>query len=67
MTKGNLKGLRWRVRRHMRHANQHRPRSFCCYVIDVWIRGKWQQCMGGSRTGREARREARRWYGLEVR
>ena len=65
MTKGNSKGLRWRVRRHMRHPNQHRLRSFCCYAVDVWIRGAWQECLGGYPNAKAARVDAKRGWGSE--
>lgn len=65
MSEGNPKGKYWRVRRHMRHANQHRPRSFCCYAVDVWIRGEWEQCMGSYKTAAAARKDAGHCYGPE--
>jgi hypothetical protein len=45
-----------RVRLHQH--GKHR-----CYVCDLWIRGEWQQVMGGYKTARAARQDLIHFYG----
>ena len=53
---------KWRIGKHWMQANQHLASRFCCFTVELLIRGEWRTSMGEFTTHDEVRKAAAYWY-----